>query len=216
MGFFEDMLTHVGSVVAGIVPAPPAAIRAAVETTSRALLGERAAAERIRALGARSPRVRGLFGVVHRQLMAQPTFHHCLSAAHLHRQPLPPSHPRAHLIRRGVQSTMHAIDDALPGFLQAANTAKRQDAIRHETGRLHGATPGGARHVMAESSHGGRHGPGWRYQRHRHEHPTEVVEPEDVFWGGLEGYGADYLLDEQEELGDVSSPADREPEWEGD
>ena len=32
-------------------------------------------------------------------------------------------------------------------------------------------------------------------------------------WGGPFGWGADYLLDEAEELGDVESPDDGEPEW---
>jgi hypothetical protein len=100
---------------------------------------------------------------------------------------------------------MHAIDEALPGFLLAANDAKREDAIRQQTGRLHGAADGGVHHVHARASHAPRHGPDWRH--HHHEPEPRVV------WEGPWGWGADYILDEREELGDLVSPNDQEPEW---
>jgi hypothetical protein len=204
MGFFDEVLDEVGASVAGMFAAPPPAIRAAVESVSRALLGEPDAVLRIRSLAARSPRVQTLFGAVHRRLMDHPSFKHALSAVHLHRRPVPPSHPKARVIRRGVKHTVHAIDAALPGFLQAVNTAKREEAIRQEAGRLHGGFHGGAHHVDAHAAHGTRHGPGWR---HVHAGPPRV------FWEGPWGWGADYILDEREELGDVPSPDDQEPEW---
>jgi hypothetical protein len=205
MGFFDQVLHDVGASVAGVFDAPPPAIRAAVESAARALLGETQSAARIRKVAEGSPPVQRLFGVVHRRLMNHPGFQHALSAAQLHGEPLPASHPKAHVIRRGVKDTLHAVDDALPGLLRALNAAKRQAAILHEAGRLHGGAFGGARQVRAVPSHGTRHGLGWR---HRHPEP-----PPRVFWEGPWGWGADYILDEREELGDVLSPDDGEPEW---
>jgi hypothetical protein len=136
--------------------------------------------------------------------MDHPSFQHALYATHLHRHPLPPSHPKARVIHQGVDQAMRAIDEALPGFLLAANAA-RHETSGAETGRLHGSAHGGVHRIHARSAHGSRHGEGWR---HHHTEP----EPR-VLWEGPWGWGADYILDEREELGDVVSPDDREPEW---
>jgi hypothetical protein len=205
MGPFDEVLNDVGAHVAAMFPAPPPAIRAAVDNVARALLGESQAAARISTLAARAPRLQSLFGAVHRGLLDHPHFQHALHAAHLHRHPLAPSHPQARAIHLGVREAMHGIDTALPGFLHAVNTAKREEALRHEAGRLHGTAHGGAHHMHARPSHGTRHGHGWR-----HLHPEP---PPRVFWEGPWGWGADYILDEREELGDVATPDDGEPEW---
>ncbi len=203
MGFFDEILNDVGAQVAGAFSAPPPAIHAAVENVSRALLGEPLAAARIRSLAARSPRVQTLLGLVHRRLMEHPSFQHALSAAHLHRYPLPAHHPQAQVIRQGVKETMHAIDATLPGHLQAVNTAKREEAIRQEAGRLHGAAHGGAHRVHAATPADGPHGEG---SRHHHHGPPRA------YWEGPWGLGADYLLDERRELEEAPSPDDNEPE----
>jgi hypothetical protein len=200
MGIFDDMFHDVGAVVAGLVTAQPPSILAAVQLATRALLGDKHAGARIRAVSARSPHAQSVFGKIHRSLMEHPTFQHALRAVHLHRRPLPPSHPKAHVIRRGVQETMHAIDVAFPGFLRAANTAKREDARTMATGRLHGGVHGGP-----HSHHLGTWHP---TPRRDHHHDLE----EGIGWGGPFGWGADYLFDEREELGKVVSPDDEEPE----
>jgi hypothetical protein len=204
MGSFNEVLNDVGAHVAGMADAPPPAIRSAVEHVSRALLGEPFAAARLRSLADRSARVQQLFGLVHRHLMQHPVFQHALSAAHLHRYPLPSHHPKALAIRQGVKDAMHAIEEALPGHLQAVNTAKREEALQHEVGRLHGAAPGDARHLHVEPTHGSRHGDGWRHV---------YYGPPRAYWEGPWGLGADYLLDERNELEDAHSPDDTEPEW---
>jgi hypothetical protein len=205
MGLFDELLNDVGAHVAAIFPAQPPAIRAAVDSVARALLGDAHAAARIAELGARAPHMQPLFGAVHRRLMDHPNFQHALYAAHLHRHPLAPHHPKARVIGRGVQLTMHALEEALPGLLLAANAATREEATGPHTGRLHGSADGGVPHVHARASHGSRHGPDWR-RHHLEPEPREL-------WEGPWGWGADAILDEREELGDLVSPDDQEPEW---
>jgi hypothetical protein len=285
MGFFDDILHDVGSNLAAVLPHPPEALHAAVQTAARALLGQADARRKIAELGARSPVMRELFGHAHRGLMWHPGFLHACSAAELHRHPVHPSHPNAHGIRQSVKDTMRAVDYALPGVLQSINQAK-QTAARlrgspvmpalpapfgpqsmlpgfahaagalpsgaeellpgyahvagllgesdesltgaegldedigsaaypaymvddYEVGRVHPhGAHGGARHVRAPARpHGATHGRGWRRMHHH--------APEDFgfLWGGPFGWGADYLIDEREELGDQPTPDDGEPEW---
>jgi hypothetical protein len=207
MSVFEEMLNDVGAHVAATFSARPPAIHAAVDSVARALLGDRLAASRIRRLAVRLPHTQPLLGAVHRRLMDHPQFRHALCATQLHRRPLPPSHPKAAIIRQGVRETLHDVDDALPGFLLAVNHVKRQDAIRHAAGRLHGPAHGGAHHVYAHPSHRARPGSPWR---------PEPPSPPRAYWEGPIGWGAEDIQDEREELEDAASPDDREPEWEGD
>ena len=55
MGIFDDMFHDVGAVVAGLVTAQPPSILAAVQLATRALLGDKHAGARIRAVSAKSP-----------------------------------------------------------------------------------------------------------------------------------------------------------------
>ena len=283
MGFFDDILHDVGANLAAVLPHPPEALHAAVQTAARALLGQTDARQKIAELGASSPVMRDLFGQVHRGLMQHPGFLHACSAAELHRRPVHPSHPNAHGIRQSVKDTMHAVDGALPGLLQSLNQAKQSAARLHgrpplptfpapmgahamlpspprvaglppgveellpgyahvagmapapyayltggdeyevagaapppsffmddyEVGRVHPpGVHGGARHVhAAPSPHGATHGRGWRRVHHH------APEDHGFLWGGPFGWGADYLIDEREELGDQPTPDDGEPEW---
>jgi hypothetical protein len=216
MGLFDDMLVDVGARVAAMHPAPPPAIDAAVKAVARAMLGEPLAAQKVLDLAQRasSERVPSLFGLAFRNLQTHPTFQHALCAAHLHHRPLPPHHPKAQVIGRGVQATMLELDRSLPGLLRALNFAKRERSM-FAAGLVHGSAHGGAHFVRTVSpTHGTRRGPvGWRHRHRRREHPSELFEPPAVFWGGPWGWGADYILDERDELGDASSPDDHEPEW---
>jgi hypothetical protein len=225
MEFFENLLHDVGATVAGTSPHPPEVINAAVETTARALLGQRSARAKVARLGKSSPELRQLFGQVHRKLMAHPHFQHTLSAAELHKRPRPEHqhHPRAAEIAHGVVQTMNAAEGSLPGLLEDLGRAKL--SVAHDEFEVAGETAYdvGARHPAFRVGAGAHaHAPhaaprhvahaaprAAQMRHHRHPHP----EPVNVFWGGPWGYGGDYLFDEREELEDHDSPADTEPEW---
>jgi hypothetical protein len=238
MGFFDDIIHSVGASLAAVSPHPPPAIHAVASTMLQALLGNPHAHAKITDLAQRSPPMADLFSRAHELFTSMPAFWQRAQdyAQHVHHGRLPhpatqhgglalrPSAPalsqaqreahasaleeiQRHMPLGMVRTSPHTHDSPLDIAEALEHAQSLLPAALHVAGRAAHSAPGGVRTIQSQSAHGARHGRGWR-RLHPH-----APEEEEFLWAGPTGWGADYILDEREELGDEETPDEGEPEW---
>jgi hypothetical protein len=230
MGFFDDIVHTVGASLAAVFPHPPPAIHAAANTMLQAMLGDPHAHAKVAELSHRNPALARLFAQAHERFTVLPAFWH-RAEAYAHGVeggwlPHPAAPPHAPMLRPSAVhgGPLHhplASGDARARAAQEAalsaiyahmpfgmvRTAPHVPPPRSVSGRATHSAHGGVPTFRRHSPHGSRHGSEWRgRQDHAPEHERSL-------WAGPWGWGADYLLDESEELADVPTPDDGEPEW---
>ena len=193
----DDLLHSVGMQLAPYAPHPPEVVHAAAKTALDAALGSKEAQLVVRNASLNPP-LRSLLGAAFRLLRTHPDFWSQLYLQASRVAPLPESHPWAPSIAHVAAQVPPVVDPATATAPASIVTGGR----------------GGGRVRHSRRGHGGAIG------RPRRLHPGVA---DDWAEGGPYGEGAVYIIDEQNQLEDVDSPVDSEPEriahaggWTGD
>ncbi len=231
MGFFDDIVHTVGASLAALFPHPPPVIHAAASTMLRAMVGDPQAHAKVTELARRSPPMAELLSHAHERFAQLPAFWQRAEAyARAADRGLLP-HPRAPRPAPWLRSAPGGSDPLAYHRLAlrpAPAAAEHQAALSailahmpfgmirtarvglpaaHASGRAAHGAHGGARTFRQPPLRGARHGQGWRRLN------DGAPEHERSRWAGPWGWGADYLLDERDELGDLDTADEGEPEW---